>query len=198
MADGTRNDRARGSDDESDDGLWNDFESCAQAVAHLFRANTFQNLQAAAARTTQLYKSGVECKKRSREKGFHIGRESLAKEILSLRRFSNKIEVQDVLALLTRYSLVPYNEREASPRQRTNSVPRSTNNNNSASAVNLFQQVLCPPSPNPSSPHRLPELDHFLQRQVRRHRKRRAHSPNTGNADDPMSAAVLQKRFKHL
>lgn len=62
MTDSARNDRARSSDDESDDGLWNDFESCAQAVAHLFRANTFQNLQAAAARTTQvnLYPFTVE------------------------------------------------------------------------------------------------------------------------------------------
>lgn len=83
----------------------------------------------------------MECKKRSREKGFHIGRESLAKEILSLRRFSNKIEVQDVLALLTRYSLVPYNERDASPRQRNSSVPRTAQNTGSTAAVNLFQQV---------------------------------------------------------
>jgi hypothetical protein len=196
MTDGGRNERARGSDDESDDGLFHDFENCAHAVGQLFRTNSWQNLQTAAAKTTQLYKSGLECKKRSRERGYHIGRESLAKEILNLRRLSNsnKIEVQDVLALLARYSLLPQPERESTPRQRSQSQA-----SNGQSALNLFQQVLCPPSSSPSSPHRSPDLDHFLQRQVRRHRKR-AHSPqrNTFPSTDNSSTAFLYKRFKHL
>uniref|UniRef100_A0A914EGP8 Uncharacterized protein n=1 Tax=Acrobeloides nanus TaxID=290746 RepID=A0A914EGP8_9BILA len=181
--------RSNCSDDESDDGLWNEFETCAQSVAHLFRGANWKNLQTAASNTTQLYKSGLECKKRSFEKGFVAGRHSLAKEILALCRYSNKVDVQDIFALLSRSSLLPNDFRAQTPRNRTTQPTDS-------SAVNLFQQALCPP-PN-ASPHRQqqPDLNNFLQTQLYRHRKR-AHSPTTNNS--PCSSPnYMFKRFKRL
>lgn len=56
-------------DDEVDDHLWNDFESCAQSVTLLYRNPTWKALQKAAASTTQLYKSGLEREKKSFDKG---------------------------------------------------------------------------------------------------------------------------------
>lgn len=86
---------SRGNEDEIDDGLWNEFENCAQEVAHLFRNSNWKNLQSAAACTTQLYKSGLDAKKRAYERGFHVGRQALAKDILALCRYST-VEVAEV------------------------------------------------------------------------------------------------------
>uniref|UniRef100_A0A915EB79 Uncharacterized protein n=1 Tax=Ditylenchus dipsaci TaxID=166011 RepID=A0A915EB79_9BILA len=130
-------------DDDSDDGLWMEFEHCAQAVAHLFRGANWRNLQTAAASTTQLYKSGLETKKRSFEKGFNSGRQALAKEIFALCRYSNKVDVEEIITLLSRY--VPSNELHplGSPRRLRNlSINAPTEG--APAAVNLFQQALCP------------------------------------------------------
>lgn len=57
-------------EDSSDDGLWNEFETCATSgffikkfeiynfyqVTHLYRNSNWRTLQSAAASTTQLYK----------------------------------------------------------------------------------------------------------------------------------------------
>lgn len=83
-------------DDELEDGLWNEFENCAQGIAHLFRNTNWKNLQAAAASTTQLYKSGLDGKKRAYERGYHIGQQALAKDILALCRYST-VEVAEVI-----------------------------------------------------------------------------------------------------
>lgn len=59
------------SDEDTDDPLWGDFESCAQAVTLLYKNPTWKALQTAAASTTQLYKSGLDAKKKAYEKGWH-------------------------------------------------------------------------------------------------------------------------------
>lgn len=56
-------------DDEGDDPLWNDFENCAQAVTFLYRNQAWKALQNAAAATTQLYKSGLDHKRKAYDKG---------------------------------------------------------------------------------------------------------------------------------
>lgn len=57
------------SDDEGDDLLWNDFENCAQSVTLLYRNPSWKTMQTAAASTTQLYKSGLEHKKKAYDRG---------------------------------------------------------------------------------------------------------------------------------
>jgi hypothetical protein len=88
--------------------------------------------------TTQLYRVGLEAKKRAFEKGFQSGRLQLAKEILSLKRYhNNKIDVQDLVSILSKYSLVPSDHHmNMAAKQRT-----SNSQNENTQAVNLFQQV---------------------------------------------------------
>lgn len=138
--------RSGTNEDESDDGLWGDFETCAQAVAHLFRSANWRNLQTAAGSTTQLYKSGLELKKRAFERGFISGRQALAKEVFALCRYSTKIDVEDVITLLSRYTLLPEDHNLSPSRRQRNLSTSNTVNTVSAvegpSAVNLFQQVI--------------------------------------------------------
>ncbi|KAI1707252.1 UPF0472 protein C16orf72 like protein [Ditylenchus destructor] len=186
-------------EDESDDGLWQEFEHTALAVAHLFRGANWRNLQTAAASTTQLYKTGLESRKRSFEKGFNSGRQALAKEIYALCRFGNaNVDVEQLVTLLSRYGPLP---PESSSPSRRNRNSASSAPNEGAAAVNLFQQALCP-SPPPSasaSPAttRSPELNNFLQNQVYRHRKRN-HSPASTSSCDSSHTNYLNKRFKRL
>lgn len=132
-------------EEDSDDGLWSDFETSAQAVAHLFRNSNWRNLQAAAGSTTQLYKNGLEFKKRAFEKGFISGRQALAKEIFGLCRYSSKINVEDLVTLLSRYTVLPEDFNLSPSRRQRNSSNSNSSNTVSvvegSSAVNLFQQV---------------------------------------------------------
>lgn len=190
-------------EEDSDDGLWSDFETSAQAVAHLFRNSNWRNLQAAAGSTTQLYKNGLEFKKRAFEKGFISGRQALAKEIFGLCRYSSKINVEDLVTLLSRYTVLPEDFNLSPSRRQRNSSNSNSSNTVSvvegSSAVNLFQQALC--HTETSTVHRSPELNNFLQNQLYRHRKR-PHSPGTqasANSMDSMaSSSLLNKRFKRL
>nr|CAD2143259.1 unnamed protein product [Meloidogyne enterolobii] len=86
-------------EDSSDDGLWNEFETCATSVTHLYRNSNWRTLQSAAASTTQLYKHGLEMKKRSFDRGFLKGRLALSREISAMCRYKNKIDVADIIAL---------------------------------------------------------------------------------------------------
>uniref|UniRef100_A0A915N7T1 Uncharacterized protein n=1 Tax=Meloidogyne javanica TaxID=6303 RepID=A0A915N7T1_MELJA len=94
-------------EDSSDDGLWNEFETCATSVTHLYRNSNWRTLQSAAASTTQLYKHGLEMKKRSFDRGFLKGRLTLSREISAMCRYKNKIDVADIIALLSKYDLLP-------------------------------------------------------------------------------------------
>ncbi|KAL3091228.1 hypothetical protein niasHT_029271 [Heterodera trifolii] len=185
-------------EDSSDDGLWNEFETCATSVTHLYRNSNWRTLQQAAASATQLYKSGLECKKRSFDRGFTKGRRTLAKELSTICRYKNKVDVADIVTLLSKYNLLP-NGGSSSPRQRDNggvaggaALHGDSAAGGNPAAVFLFQQALCP-STNPaaSSPHRT-GLNNFLQTQVYRHRKR-AHSPQDSHSFD-----FVSKRFKRL
>lgn len=142
--------RSGGVDDDPEDGLWREFENCAQAVAHLFRCANWRNLQTAAASTTQLYKSGLDSKKRAFERGFLSGRQALAKEIFSLCRYSTTIDVEEVVTLLSRYALLPEHSstssgNASSPHRRQRNLPAANSSTTAGiegpSAVNLFQQV---------------------------------------------------------
>jgi len=176
-----------GEDDSSDDGLWSEFENSATAVANLFRGANWRNLQSAAASTTQLYKNGLEAKKRSFEKGFQSGRQALAKEVFALcRPYCSKIEVEDVVKLLSRYAPPPANyhppshehHQPRSPAQRQHRGAGSE----SSGGVNLFQQALCPVPSSPTSvQHRSPDLNlnQFLTTQVHRHGRKRTHAGNS-------------------
>jgi hypothetical protein len=80
----------------------------------------------------------LEAKKRAFEKGYQNGRLQLAKEILSVKRFNNnKIDVQDLLALLSKYSLIP-NDHHIGITARQRATNNPTEN---SQAVSLFQQV---------------------------------------------------------
>ncbi|KAI6181483.1 hypothetical protein M3Y98_00834200 [Aphelenchoides besseyi] len=175
----------RGSDDETDEGLFEVFESASTSVHRLFINNSWRNFQSTAASTTLLYKSGLEAKKRAYERGYQNGRLQLAKELVALKRYngSTKVELQDLYALLSKYALIP-NDHSIGARQRS-----SNNQIESTQAVNLFQQALnSTGSPNSHLTSRSPELNNFLQHQLHRHRKR-AHSPmdvmNGGNSPTP-------------
>jgi len=164
------------SDNELDEGLYNEFEASCTSVSQLFKNHCWRSFQNAAVHTTQLYKGGIEARKRAMEKGVHAGRLQLAKEILSLKRYSNnKIDVQELYNILGKYALIPNDHQIMSHRQRTLNNPIE-----SSAAVNLFQQALTPSNTSPPhhSSQRGPpaELNSFLQHQVHRHRKR-AHSP---------------------
>ncbi|VDK46813.1 unnamed protein product, partial [Gongylonema pulchrum] len=87
------------SDDEGDDLLWNDFENCAQSVSLLYRNPSWKAMQAAAAFTTQLYKSGLEHKKKAYDRGYTAGKQTLAREIYAMRR-CREASVEDVWKLL--------------------------------------------------------------------------------------------------
>uniref|UniRef100_A0A914HD41 Ribosomal protein S4/S9 N-terminal domain-containing protein n=1 Tax=Globodera rostochiensis TaxID=31243 RepID=A0A914HD41_GLORO len=180
-------------EDSSDDGLWNEFETCATSVTHLYRNSNWRTLQQAAASATQLYKSGLECKKRSFDRGFSKGRLTLAKELSSICRYKNKVDVTDIVALLSKYNLLP--NGSPSPRQRDSggngSALHHGDSGGSGNPVFLFQQALCPASNPASSPHRT-GLNNFLQTQVYRHRKR-AHSPQDSHSFD-----FVSKRFKRF
>jgi len=211
--------RGAGDDDSSDDGLWVEFENAATSVAHLFRGANWRNLQTAAASTTQLYKLGLEAKKRSFEKGYTSGRQALATDIIGLcRPYSNKIDVEEVVKILSRYALLPPNHEHHgmhSPRGAQRARNSQTFNANipadGGAAVSLFQQALCPPASSSPTSHRSPELTNFLQTQVYRHRKRPhspgSHSPHsqspnnlpsTAYSDASHSPNYLNKRFKRL
>ncbi|VDK70538.1 unnamed protein product [Litomosoides sigmodontis] len=154
------------SDDEGDDLLWNDFESCAQSVTLLYRNPSWKAMQTAAASTTQLYKSGIEHKKKAYDRGYLAGRQTLAREIYALRRYSG-VSVDDIWKLLSKIVCAAeygYSSRSSTPEQ------------TDSPAVSFFQQVLCIPA-NVASPQRDTELNTFLSRQVHRRRKRR-HSPS--------------------
>jgi hypothetical protein len=174
--------RASGSDDEADEGLFSEFESACTSVSHLFRNHNWRNFQNAALSTTQLYKGGLEAKKRAFEKGYQNGRLQLAKELLSLKRYHNKIDVQDLCSILSKYALIPADHHiNISSRQRSANSPTE-----SAQAVNLFQQALNPSSSPNSNVQRAPDLNNFLQNQLHRHRKR-AHSPMDTLLETPAS-----------
>ncbi|KAI6183295.1 hypothetical protein M3Y97_00474100 [Aphelenchoides bicaudatus] len=165
--------RSNNSDDETDEGMFSEFESACTSVSQLFRNHCWRNFQNAAVNTTQLYRVGLEAKKRAFEKGYQSGRLQLAKEILNLKRYNNnKIDVQDLVSVLTKYSLVPNDHRiNMASRQRT-----ANNQSENTQDVNLFQQALNPSNLSNSNAQRAPGLNSFLQHQLHRHRKR-AHSP---------------------
>ncbi|KAI6220196.1 hypothetical protein M3Y95_01059200 [Aphelenchoides besseyi] len=172
----------RGSDDEIDEGLFGEFESACTSVQRLFKTNSWRNFTSAAVSTTQLYKNGLEAKKRAYERGYQNGRLQLAKDLVALKRYngSTKVDLQDLYALLSKYALIP-SDHSIGSRQRS-----SNNQMESTQAVNLFQQALnSTGSPNSHLTSRSPELNNFLQHQLHRHRKR-AHSPmdvmNGGNS----------------
>uniref|UniRef100_A0A8R1TLA6 Uncharacterized protein n=1 Tax=Onchocerca volvulus TaxID=6282 RepID=A0A8R1TLA6_ONCVO len=153
------------SDDEGDDLLWNDFENCAQSVTLLYRNPSWKAMQTAAASTTQLYKSGIEHKKKAYDRGYVAGKQTLAREIYALRR-CNGVSVDDVWKLLSKIvCAAEYGYPSQSP------TPEQTD----SPAVSFFQQALCIPA-SVASPQRTTELNTFLSRQVHRRRKRR-HSP---------------------
>ncbi|KAI6220984.1 hypothetical protein M3Y99_01572800 [Aphelenchoides fujianensis] len=179
----------RNSDDETDEGLFGDFEAACTSVSQLFRTHCWRNFQTAAVHTTQLYKGGLEAKKRAYEKGYQSGRLQLAKEILALKRYNgnNKVDLQDLYALLSKYALIP-NDHPHAARQRA-----THNATESSQAVRMFEQALNPTgSPNAHSTARTPELNNFLQHQVLRHRKR-AHSP----MDTMIGGASPNSQFHH-
>lgn len=75
-------------DDDISDGLWREFENCAQAVTLLYRNPSWRALQTAAASTTQLYKSGLEHQKNAFEKGFfHVVTENIFRLEIFRRSF---------------------------------------------------------------------------------------------------------------
>lgn len=139
---------------------------------------------------------------------------TLAKELSNICRYKNKVEVADIVALLSKYDLLPNggssprNQREPGVTAPIHHADSSGGSGNPA-AVFLFQQVpslivqflnlalikshqaLGPTSNPSSSPHRS-GLDSFLQTQVYRHRKR-AHSPHDSHSFD-----FVSKRFKRL
>ena len=199
-------------EDSSDDGLWNEFESCATSVTHLYRNANWRTLQSAAASTTQLYKHGLDMKKRSFDRGFSKGRLALAREISTMCRYKHKVDVTDIVALLSKYELLPAGGSGVpgtpagggggqSPRgHRSDNGGTVTNPMENGSsggggvltgnpnAVFLFQEALAPATANPSASPNRGGLGNFLQSQMCRHRKR-AHSPatnggggNNGNA----------------
>ncbi|VDM40616.1 unnamed protein product [Toxocara canis] len=155
-------------DEEVEDHLWNDFESCAQSVTLLYRNPTWKALQKAAASTTQLYKSGLEREKKSFDRGYMAGRQSVAREILGLRR-NRELSVEEIWKLLSK-PLCPTDHSRPSP----GPPPEPSDSH----AVDVFQQALCVPS-NAVSPQRVNELNSFLSGQLNRHRKR-VHSPSSG------------------
>lgn len=162
MSDGNGGKR---SDDEGDDLLWNDFENCAQSVTFLYRNPSWKTMQTAAASTTQLYKSGVEHKKKAYDRGYVAGRQTLAREIYAMRRY-REVSVDDVWKVLSKIVYAAehgYCSRSPTPEQ------------SDGQAVSLFQQALCIP-PSVTCPQRANELNTFLSRQLHRRRKRR-HSP---------------------
>ncbi|EJW77327.1 hypothetical protein WUBG_11763, partial [Wuchereria bancrofti] len=118
------------SDDEGDDLLWNDFESCAQSVTLLYRNPSWKAMQTAAASTTQLYKSGIEHKKKAYDRGFIAGRQTLAREIYALRRY-NGVSLDDIWKLLSKIVCAAeygYSSRSPTPEQ------------TDSPAVSFFQQ----------------------------------------------------------
>ncbi|KHN73715.1 UPF0472 protein C16orf72 -like protein [Toxocara canis] len=119
-------------DEEVEDHLWNDFESCAQSVTLLYRNPTWKALQKAAASTTQLYKSGLEREKKSFDRGYMAGRQSVAREILGLRR-NRELSVEEIWKLLSK-PLCPTDHSRPSP----GPPPEPSDSH----AVDVFQQVL--------------------------------------------------------
>ena len=103
-----------------------------------------------------------------------------------MKRFNNnKIDVQDLLSILSKYSLVP-SDHHMSVRQNTSNNPTEN-----SQAVTLFQQVrntntgcqrnfqaLNTSNSTSSQRAATPDLNNFLQNQLHRHRKR-ARSPNS-------------------
>lgn len=172
-------DSRNSSDDELDDGLYTEFDAACTSVTNLFKQNNWRNFQTAATNTTQLYKAGSDASKRAFDKGLQQGRLQLAKELLSLKRFGNKIEAQDLVQLLHKYALLP-NDHPMSPRHRK--YPHYQHNlmdggvNHVNHAVSMFQQALNPPTQPNTYSTRPSDLNTFLHNQVLRHRKR-AHSP---------------------
>nr|CAD2187831.1 unnamed protein product [Meloidogyne enterolobii] len=199
-------------EDSSDDGLWNEFETCATSVTHLYRNSNWRTLQSAAASTTQLYKHGLEMKKRSFDRGFLKGRLALSREISAMCRYKNKIDVADIIALLSKYDLLPtaafgakQQRGSEQPNIATAAIPSAEHPaGGTQQAVFLFQEVLDPlsnssnpPSTGPSL-HRNIGLGNFLQHQVHRHRKRHLHSSNGGGSPCSGSFDFVSKRFKRL
>uniref|UniRef100_A0A1I8A5V9 HUWE1-associated protein modifying stress responses n=1 Tax=Steinernema glaseri TaxID=37863 RepID=A0A1I8A5V9_9BILA len=163
--------------------FYNDFEACAQSVALLYRDCSWKSLQIAAASSTQLYKSGIEAKKRAWERGFHSGRQNLAKELLAACRMANRFDGQILINLLSKTALLPpealsdltFNHNHRSPNHKTYQ-------NHEPSGILLFQQALNHPNVTHSSSNSTvnrssPDLNSFLTSQVHRHRKRQ-HSPS--------------------
>lgn len=98
-----------------------------------YRNANWRNLQLAAASTTQLYKSGLDMKKRSFERGFNSGRQALAKEIYGLCRYSGtKI---DVGTLLSRCSPLSTDMHAISPRRQRNPSIQAAEMTSSSAAV---------------------------------------------------------------
>ncbi|VDK45666.1 unnamed protein product [Anisakis simplex] len=155
-------------DDELEDHLWNDFESCAQSVTLLYRNPTWKTLQKAAASTTQLYKSGLERQKKAFDKGYMAGRQSIAKEMLGLRKY-RELPVEEIWKLLSK-PLCPIDHSRSSP----DPSPEPSDNQ----AVDVFQQALCVPSNGVVPQQSVNELNSFLCGQLNRHRKRVHSSPS--------------------
>ncbi|KAF7637496.1 hypothetical protein Mgra_00003011 [Meloidogyne graminicola] len=199
-------------EDSSDDGFWNEFETCATSVTHLYRNSNWRTLQSAAASTTQLYKHGLEMKKRSFDRGFLKGRLALSREISAMCRYKNKIDVADIIALLSKYDLLPtatFGAKQQRGGEHSSNIGTITNpsiehpTGGGQQAVFLFQEVLDPLANSNSLPstgsslHRNIGLGNFLQHQVHRHRKR--HSSNAGGVS-PCNGSFdfVSKRFKRL
>ncbi|TKR92733.1 hypothetical protein L596_007328 [Steinernema carpocapsae] len=175
-------------DDESNDEapFYNDFETCAQSVALLYKECNWRNLQIAATTTTQLYKSGVDAKKRAMERGIQMGRQTLAKELLAACRVASRFDAQILINHLSKAALLP---PEALSELAFRGSPNHRNaayQNHESSGVLLFQQALTNPNSthNTSVPSRnaAPDLNNFLTSQVHRHRKRQ-HSPTFGSSN---------------
>ncbi|KAK0426131.1 hypothetical protein QR680_009546 [Steinernema hermaphroditum] len=170
--------KALSEDDAGDETQFYNFEACAQSVALLYRDCNWKNLQVAAATSTQLYKSGIEAKKRAWERGFQSGRQTLAKELLAACRVANRFDAQILINLLSKAALLP-------PEALTDLNFRGPVNHKTAqyqnhepSGILLFQQALN--HANSALNRGSPDLNNFLTTQVHRHRKRQ-HSPTTNS-----------------
>jgi len=182
------------------DNVWDDFETCAQSVAALYRLPNWHSFQHAAATTTQFYKASSESQRRAYEQGVAAGRQRLIKELLCTlmsgpqsvihqgRVFVRRDELLAVLAAGGSGSgggVVQRTQRDGTHRPHrqyarsrtpdTNDLPTNSTDAAAPGGLRLFTEALVPQvltgSPSRSTPAAV-ELGTFLIDQVRRHRKR--------------------------
>ncbi|CAI5439539.1 unnamed protein product [Caenorhabditis angaria] len=174
--------------------LWNDFESCAQSVAKLYRDSSWRSFRGAAEGTTQLYKTSVDGYRRGYDKGFQSGRSSLAKEILAAFSSASKFDLNIVLEVL-------YRNMRMSTEENGDNSQQLAISQETLEAMQLFQQALTQPpvsnnvnsSPMRNNNQANPELNTFFMSQVQRHRKRQR-SPTSNSSQSPNSQSKRQRK----